>query len=519
MKSINSFLKMIVISTGCIACLNADAADVPLQFQRDPGAVMADPFVLDTESSSSTSTTTPFIALLSAKEKAEAITLAWVGAKKDILGADIGGRLESTETVDGKQVKIQKIQYIENYKSPISLDQFVPGEKVIVYPCGHIIKVSDVEDAVGAYHGQSGSNVPNDVFLPEALFDKKEQLVQTYQTLVDGQPVVTSNTKDHYPFRTCSLCRFELAKESCGTVMIVPLNPAANGKVPFEQLQSLVNTRGVHYFEFLNDGKELVFNELNTPSVEYLLTVLHETVPEKLAGVGALRFNGCKGCNMSSPQQVLSAMKLTSLIDQLFTLIDPDGTKYYQDYRRELKQRIVIGITSGVLNLKIMNITTDLLNGILNALITANVHIKIQSLDLGDNNLTVLSPTIGQLKQLKTLNLDGNYLETLPIEIGGLPQLQTLSIMHNKLKVLPDEIGNLSQLQILDLCDNQLQVLPNTIGKLKQLQTLILSVNKLKKLPETMSSLSSCLKDLGLIGNDITDENAIKTMLPFSKIF
>ena len=100
---------------------------------------------------------------------------------------------------------------------------------------------------------------------------------------------------------------------------------------------------------------------------------------------------------------------------------------------------------------------------------------------LGDNKLTILPDTIGNLSQLKLLWLYNNKLNTLPDTIGNLSQLKELYLGDNNLTTLPDTIGNLSQLNILYLDNNNLTTLPDTIGNLSQLTYLSLYNNRLSK--------------------------------------
>jgi hypothetical protein len=70
---------------------------------------------------------------------------------------------------------------------------------------------------------------------------------------------------------------------------------------------------------------------------------------------------------------------------------------------------------------------------------------NLQSLDLRDNELTVLPGTFGQgMPNLRTLYLSGNQLIALPAFLG-LPlifnRLHTLDLRHKKLTQLPDYFG------------------------------------------------------------------------------
>ena len=90
----------------------------------------------------------------------------------------------------------------------------------------------------------------------------------------------------------------------------------------------------------------------------------------------------------------------------------------------------------------------------------------LKNLILTGNQLTKLSPKIGNLDNLEWLNLDGNLLTELPPELCNLARLKVLSMRGNQLTELPPEIGKLARLAELYLNDNELTTLPPEIGDL-----------------------------------------------------
>lgn len=65
---------------------------------------------------------------------------------------------------------------------------------------------------------------------------------------------------------------------------------------------------------------------------------------------------------------------------------------------------------------------------------------NLQSLDLGNNQLTDLSPEIGQLTNLQTLDLGDNQLTGLLPEIQNLAQLEKLDLRRSPDLGIPEEI-------------------------------------------------------------------------------
>ncbi|ETN36919.1 uncharacterized protein HMPREF1541_07906 [Cyphellophora europaea CBS 101466] len=86
-----------------------------------------------------------------------------------------------------------------------------------------------------------------------------------------------------------------------------------------------------------------------------------------------------------------------------------------------------------------------------------NAYGFIRRLNLGWNNLTVLSPTIGQLKQLEHLDVSFNQLSELPPEIGMLSSLKQLHLFNNRIQTLPYEVGFLFKLEMLGIAGNPLE--------------------------------------------------------------
>lgn len=61
--------------------------------------------------------------------------------------------------------------------------------------------------------------------------------------------------------------------------------------------------------------------------------------------------------------------------------------------------------------------------------------LKLEKLDLSQNNLAAIPSQIANLSSLTELNLDGNCIVSLPEEIGTLGALKALSLQHNQIQV------------------------------------------------------------------------------------
>ena len=129
--------------------------------------------------------------------------------------------------------------------------------------------------------------------------------------------------------------------------------------------------------------------------------------------------------------------------------------------------------------------------------------VNLKTLDLSDNQLTVIPAEIGKLVNLQYLYLSNNQLTFLPVEIGQLVALQVLGLSSNQFTFLPVEIGQLVTLETLDLHNNQLTFLPVEIGQLVNLQILYLSYNQLTVIPAEIGQLVN-LQYLYLYDNQLT---------------
>jgi hypothetical protein len=133
--------------------------------------------------------------------------------------------------------------------------------------------------------------------------------------------------------------------------------------------------------------------------------------------------------------------------------------------------------------------------------------VKNNEILASQNKIQTISPKIGQLRKLQKLNFSSVDIAQIPNELLGLTNLTYLDLGGNQLTMLSDAVGNLENLKHLDLSSNQLIHLPTQLGMLINLTFLDLSDNQLEELPYSIDNLSS-LTYLDLSDNqlDLTDD-------------
>eukprot|EP00951_Prasinocladus_malaysianus_P023585 scaffold201154_cov45-Prasinocladus_malaysianus.AAC.1 len=168
---------------------------------------------------------------------------------------------------------------------------------------------------------------------------------------------------------------------------------------------------------------------------------------------------------------------------------------------RQLEQRISNYAATGIVPLRDARLTE------LPAFVE-QLGDKVKTLDLTNNRLEAIPPSISNNYNLSRLTLAQNRLAQIPEEIGQLRNLKgdsyvcscqqfhvqgstarVLILDSNALQTLPASICGLEKLESLSVASNALATIPNEIGQLRKLKTITLSHNRLRELP---SSLSRC---------------------------
>lgn len=158
---------------------------------------------------------------------------------------------------------------------------------------------------------------------------------------------------------------------------------------------------------------------------------------------------------------------------------------------------------SNLVNLTELNLTSNALTGAgLPGSLWTMAGLTV--LDLKLNNITSISPGLGNLTNLTELNLYDNGLESLPDELGNLINLRELYLHRNSLSSLPDTIGSLTSLETLTLWENDIATLPAGFGSLSSLADLDMAENALAALPVSFENLTT-LTRLVLNHNRLTE--------------
>lgn len=139
-------------------------------------------------------------------------------------------------------------------------------------------------------------------------------------------------------------------------------------------------------------------------------------------------------------------------------------------------------------NLEMLNLFNNQLEDIPTSLATMP---KLKILNVGMNKLSFLPRGFGSCPSLEVLDLTYNNLNnnSLPANFFMLTTLRALYFGDNDFELLSPEVGNLKNLQILVLRDNDLLMLPAEIGLLTKLKELHIQGNRLTILPPEIGAL------------------------------
>lgn len=127
----------------------------------------------------------------------------------------------------------------------------------------------------------------------------------------------------------------------------------------------------------------------------------------------------------------------------------------------------------------------------------------LRELDASSNQISTLSPLIGQFERMVYLNLAKNQLHDLPRELRLLTTLRELNLNNNAFEVIPSCVTELVNLEILLMADNKIVEIDATeagLAKLKRLSTLDLANNNIENVPPILGNMKQ-IRALELNGN------------------
>ena len=147
-----------------------------------------------------------------------------------------------------------------------------------------------------------------------------------------------------------------------------------------------------------------------------------------------------------------------------------------------------------------------------------NNYALLSIVDLSENELVEITPSINLCKSICELNLSGNQLGMLPDDIGALANLESLNLSHNRLKSLPNTINDLHKLERVDVRENRLEALPSNLSGLVALESLYLSKNLIGKRDPIGSLPKSFCELVNLVTCDLSCNNLKKLPKKFGKL-
>lgn len=131
----------------------------------------------------------------------------------------------------------------------------------------------------------------------------------------------------------------------------------------------------------------------------------------------------------------------------------------------------IVGIYDAFPNLVILNVRRNRLK----CLDDFVELIRLNELDVSENNLSEISSKFGNITNLKKLHISGNRVAQFPKALCKLTKLESLALSGNKIEYLEDEFLHLTKLQELWIYDNPLKDPPSNVAieGLKQIRAYI----------------------------------------------
>ncbi len=129
---------------------------------------------------------------------------------------------------------------------------------------------------------------------------------------------------------------------------------------------------------------------------------------------------------------------------------------------------------------------------------------RVVSIEIDSFGLTAISPSIGNLRELRVLSARWNEITELPPEIGELSKLAAMTLRGNQLTDLPKELSELEALEHLDLDENLFASIPESLLALRDLRYLQMTGNDISAISPSIGRLRSLI-GLKLLRNEIME--------------
>lgn len=96
------------------------------------------------------------------------------------------------------------------------------------------------------------------------------------------------------------------------------------------------------------------------------------------------------------------------------------------------------------------------------------IHLNLENNKISD----ISEESIRQIPNIQLLKFRGNILTKLPDSLFSLASLKVLDVSCNRLTVFSPKVSLLRQLRLLNIAENQLENLPNSLGYLASLESI-----------------------------------------------
>ena len=116
---------------------------------------------------------------------------------------------------------------------------------------------------------------------------------------------------------------------------------------------------------------------------------------------------------------------------------------------------------------------------------------ELVSLQLNNNEISVLPPTISHFTRLVSIDISNNHLKKLCDELCSMRHLRTFVAKNNQLTTnsMPKDFGLLQNLEVVNISGNQFSDLAPQLTELHRLKCLYLGSNRLTELSSNVKHL------------------------------